>query len=156
MEIGPPKDEKDYPVFNYSIAFDTKNSTPLFYEAYSGSIVDVAQFQIMLEKAKGYGYNKVGFILDRGYFSQVNIRYLDECGYQFIMMVKGMKKFINQAIRRVRGKFEQDRGKSIRAYHVSGTTIRSRLNPTDEKNDTFIYISIAGKLQRNGRNWSKE
>ena len=30
----------------------------------------------MLEKAKGYGYKKVGFILDRGYFSRENIEYI--------------------------------------------------------------------------------
>ncbi len=59
VEIGRPKDEKDYPVFNYSIAYDTKNSTPLFYEAYPGSIVDVAQFQIMLEKASKRSINHI-------------------------------------------------------------------------------------------------
>jgi len=71
--------------------FDLNNSVPLFYEEYPGSINDVSQLQIMLEKAKGYGYKCVGFILDRGYFSKENIRYMDKCGYQFIIMMKGMK-----------------------------------------------------------------
>ena len=30
----------------------------------------------MLVKAKGYGYRNLGFILDRGYFSRDNIRFL--------------------------------------------------------------------------------
>ena len=72
-EFGHPKDDQGVPIFNYSIAYDVDNKEPLFYETYPGSIVDVSQLQFMLEKAKGYGYRKIGFILDRGYFSKKNI-----------------------------------------------------------------------------------
>lgn len=41
-----------------------------YIEEYPGSITDVSQLQIMLEKAKGNGYHEIGFILDRGYFSK--------------------------------------------------------------------------------------
>ncbi|HPY45862.1 MAG TPA: transposase [Sphaerochaeta sp.] len=58
---------------------------PLFYEAYPGSIVDISQLQYMLQKAKSYGYRHCGFILDRGYFCKPNIRYMDSCGYEFII-----------------------------------------------------------------------
>lgn len=142
VEFGHPKDDKGLPIFNYSIAYDTTNSTPLFYEAYPGSNPDVKQIQEMLEKAKGYGYQNVGFILDRGYFSKGNIKYLDECGFKFVIMVKGMKKLVNQVIRRVRGTFEQDRSKSIRSYHVSGITVRNPLYPTDTKKRYFhVYYN---------------
>ena len=76
VEYGHPKDDKGLPVFNYSIACDTENKEPLFYEQYPGSVVDISQLQFMLEKAMGYGYKKVGFILDRGYFSKENIQYM--------------------------------------------------------------------------------
>ena len=142
LEYGHPKDDKGLPIFNYSIAYDTTNSTPLFYEAYPGSNPDVKQIQIMLEKAKGYGYKKAGFILDRGYFSQRNISYLDNCGYNFVIMVKGMKKVVEQVVRKVRGKFEQDREKSIRNYKVNGTTVKNPLYPTDIKARYFhVYYS---------------
>ena len=139
VEYGHPKDDKGLPVFNYSIAYDTKNSVPLFYETYPGSIVDVQQIQQMIEKAKGYKYEKVGFILDRGYFSKGNIAYLDKSGYNFVIMVKGMKKVVNQLVRSVRGKFEQDRAKSIRNHKVSGITVKSPLYPTDTK-DRYFHI----------------
>ncbi len=35
------------------------------YEKYPGSINDVSQLQYMIAKVKGYGYNNIGFILDR-------------------------------------------------------------------------------------------
>ena len=142
VEIGHPKEDQGLPVFNYSIAYDITNSTPLFYEAYPGSIVDVSQLQEMLGKAKGYGYRNVGFVLDRGYFSRENIKYLDECGYNFIIMAKGMKKFVSQIIKRVQGKFEQDREKSIRSYRLSGTTVKDKLSPADSKSRYFhVYYS---------------
>lgn len=64
------------------------NREPLFYEKYPGSIVDISQLKLMLNKAQGYGYKKVGFILDRGYFSKQNIEHMDKCGYSFIIMAK--------------------------------------------------------------------
>lgn len=87
VEIGHAKDDQNKPVLNYAIAYDRNNREPLFYEMYPGSIVDVSQLQYMLEKTAGYGYRRVGFILDRGYFSKENIRYMDKCGYDFVIIV---------------------------------------------------------------------
>ncbi len=83
------------------------NREPLFYEEYPGSIVDVSQLQYMLEKALGYGYKKIGFILDWGYFSKENVHFMDKCGYDFVIMAKGMKKFVSQLILENKGKFEE-------------------------------------------------
>lgn len=45
VEFGNAKNDKNLPVFNYSIAYDTNNREPLFYEKYPGSINDISQFQ---------------------------------------------------------------------------------------------------------------
>ena len=139
VEFGHAKEDKGLPVFNYSIAYDCNNREPLFYETYPGSIVDVSQLQLMLNKAVAYGYKNAGFILDRGYFSKENIRYMDKCGYDFVIMVKGMKSFVNDAIRQVQGTFEDKRQCSIRRYQVSGTTLKMPVFYSDEK-DRFIHI----------------
>ena len=136
-EFGHPKDGKEYPVFNYSIAYDRNNKEPLFYEDYPGSIVDTAQLQVMLEKAKGYGYKNVGFILDRGYFSKENLRFMDKNGYDFVIMVKGMKSLIRDLILEKRGSFEEVRSNCIRQYKAYGTTIERTLYPSDDKNRYF-------------------
>jgi hypothetical protein len=138
-EFGRPKDGSGKPVFNYSIAYDQNNREPLFYEAYPGSIVDVSQLQCMLGKAEGYGYRNVGFILDRGYFSKENIRFMDSCGYDFVIMVKGTKALVNKLVEECKGTFEESRPHSIRGYGISGTTMKSRLFPSDEK-ERFFHI----------------
>lgn len=141
-EFGHSKDGQDKPIFNYALAYDRNNREPLFYEEYPGSIVDVSQLQYMLEKAKGYGYRKVGFILDRGYFSKENIHYMDKCGYDFVIMMKGMKSLVRELILEHKGSFEEDRRSSIRQYKASGKTVKRRLFPSDEHERYFhIYYS---------------
>ncbi|WP_128426688.1 transposase [Gudongella oleilytica] len=139
VEFGHAKDDQNKPILNYSIAYDKNNREPLFYEMYPGSIVDVSQLQYMLEKTEGYGYRHVGFILDRGYFSKENIRYMDKCGYDFVIMMKGMKKYAHSLVMENKGTFEESRKHSIRDYKVSGTTVKGRLFPSDEK-DRYFHI----------------
>ena len=89
VEKGHSKDNEEADIFNYAIAYDTGNREPLFYELYPGSINDISQLQCTVDKAKGYGYKKIGFVLDRGYFSKENVYYLEENEYGFVMMLKG-------------------------------------------------------------------
>lgn len=139
VEFGHAKEEKGLPVFNYSIAYDTKNREPLFYEEYPGSITDVSQLQCMLEKAKGYGYKHAGFILDRGYFSKENIRFMDKNHYDFVIMVRGMKALVNSFVLEVKGSFEDSRSAWIRSYGVNGTTLKKKIFASDEK-DRYLHI----------------
>ena len=132
VEYGHPKEDTGAPVINYSVAYDRNNAKPLYYEDYPGSIVDVSQLQYMLEKAGGYGYKNVGFILDRGYFSKENIHYMDKYGYEFVIMMKGMKELVKSLVLEVKGTFEEDRRYSIRDYKVSGITVKKQLYPSDE------------------------
>lgn len=78
VEFGYAKVDTGDPIVNLAIGYDTKNREPLFYEEYPGSITDVSQLELMVRKAKGYGYKKVGFILDRGYFSKANIEHMEK------------------------------------------------------------------------------
>lgn len=141
-EYGHEKERQKKPIFNYSIAYDKNNRLPLFYEAYPGSINDTSQLQNMLEKAKSYGYRNAGFILDRGYFSEPNIRFMDRNGFDFILMVKGCKTLVNELVLRNKGKFEDEWENSIPYYDVNGITVEDYLFPADEKKRYFhIYYS---------------
>lgn len=146
VEYGHAKDDKGLPVFNYSIAYDKTNRVPLFYEDYPGSIVDVSQLQFMLEKAKSYGYRRCGFILDRGYFSKANIRYMDTCGYEFIIMVKGMKDLVSELVWTNKGSFETDRTCFIRGHKIYGKTVKARLYADDDR-DRFFHVFHSSTLE---------
>lgn len=98
----------------------------------------------MLDKAQAYGYKKVGFILDRGYFSKKNIESMDQCGYSFVIMVKGMASFIRQLITENKGSFEEEWANSISEYGVYGKTVKRKLYAADEKDRYFhLYYNSA-------------
>ena len=139
VEYGKAKVDNGLPIFNYAIAYDTKNKEPLFYETYPGSINDVSQLQYMIDRAKGYGYKKIGFILDRGYFSKKNIEYMEESGYSFVIMVKGMASFVNDLILENKGEFESKRIHNISEHRVYGMTVKKKLYLSDEK-DRYFHI----------------
>ena len=139
VEYGHPKVDVGLPVFNYSMAYDTYNRVPLFYEEYPGSIVDVSQLRYMLDKAKEYGYRHAGFILDRGYFSKDNIKYLESSGYDFVIMMKGRKPLVRELIRKHQGEFENKRSCGIRDYKAYGMTIKGHLFDNDTK-ECYLHL----------------
>lgn len=139
VEFGHPKVDVGQPVFNYAVAYDTHNQEPLFYEKYPGSLNDISQLQFMLDKAFGYGYKKIGFILDRGYFSCENIQYMDKCGYSFVIMVRGMASLVNELFLEHKGTFESKRVNNIYEYGVYGKTVKHRLYAGD-KNERYFHL----------------
>ena len=147
-EYGCAKEDDSKPIVNYSIAYDTDNREPLFYEEYPGSINDMSQLQFMVKKANGYGYRHIGFILDRGYFHKKNLDELEDNGYSFIIMLKGMKPLVREIIEANYGKFEKKRVYYIKDHDVAGMTIVTKLHESDEKER---YIHLYYSLRRENK-----
>ena len=108
--------------------------------------------QLMIGKARAYGYRNIGFILDRGYFSEPNIKYMDRNGYEFLIMVKGCKDFVSKVVLEVKGSFEDEWDKAIPYYDVNGTTAEGYLFKTDEKKRCFhVYYSDYRKAKERSK-----
>lgn len=145
LEYGKPKHDIGAPIFNLAVAFDNTNRIPLLYEEYPGSINDVSQFTFLVDKFLEYGYKDMGFILDRGYFSKENIQYMDDNGYEFIIMAKGCKAIVSPLIKENRNTFETERSCSIRSYRVYGKTVCAQLYADDRKQRWFHIYYNPGK-----------
>lgn len=142
VEPGESKQGSQARIFNYSLVYDHDNREPVLYEKYPGSINDVSQLESLLKKIEGYGYGNICMILDRGYFSRDNIRYMDEHGIDFIMMVKGQKPLVNGIILEHKGEFEDKIMNHIGRFDVNGMTVQKRLYESDEKERHFhLYYS---------------
>lgn len=100
-------------------------------------------------------YRNIGFILDRGYFSKKNLAYMDQNGYSFLIMVKGMKDFIRGIIEENQGGFENSRGKYVDRYDVYGTTVKRFYARETRKKGTFIFITVTEKLTVKSRRSSR-
>ena len=150
VEKGHSKENEETNIFNYAVAYDTQNREPLFYELYPGSINDISQFQCTVDKARGYGYRCIGFVLDRGYFSKDNISHLEDNGYSFIMMLKGKADLVQKWILENKGSFETSRSCNIPAYQVYGKTLEKRLFATDKK-PRYIHLYHSSDLEAHER-----
>lgn len=139
VEFGHAKDDKGLPIINLSVAFNKTNQVPLFYEVYPGSIPDVSQLRYLLEKVDAYNYRSVGIVLDRGYFSRENIKFMDEKGLQFLMMVKGCKALVSSMVAEKYGSFETDRAYRVSGSDLYGITVKNKLFE-DDSEDRYFHI----------------
>lgn len=138
-EYGHAKENDDLPIVNLSYAVDQLNGIPLFYETYAGSIVDNSQLFYMLEKAKDYGYEDAGVILDRGYFSGNNLKSLEKSGYDVIMMVKTDQAVVKELIAKHRLRIADQVETYIPDYEVNGQTFKQKIYSKCE-NEHYVHI----------------
>ena len=150
-EFGYAKDDPSKPIINYAVAYDTENREALWYEEYPGSVNDMSQLRYTVQRAQGYGYKHIGFILDRGYFDKKNFEYMDECGYSFIIILKGNKPLARELILEKKGTFEKKRSCYIHEEGVAGITIKRKMFVTDKKERYFhLYYSISRENKERG------
>ena len=70
---------------------------------------------------------------------------MDEYGYSFVIIIKGMAKQVNRLVLENKGKFEEERKYSIRKHHVYGITKKDKLYLDDEKTRYFHIYHSTGK-----------
>lgn len=126
-EYGHAKDNPDLPQINLSVGYNQTAKVPVFYELYPGSIVDNTKCQKMVERAKMYGCENVGFILDRGYFSTDNIKYFEKNSYDYILMTKGNAAFIKHAIEECIAVLKGGYRCFLSEYELFGKTIEKNI-----------------------------
>ena len=150
-EYGHAKEDSEIPQVNLSYAVNHSDATPLFYEMYPGSIIDNSQCSYMVDRAKAYGYQEVGFILDRGHFSLKNIRYFDENDYGFLMMIKSNSKIVEKQLKEARLPLMTKSNYYLPEHEVHGLTVEGKLWETDERKRYIhiFYDNVRGSEERN-------
>ncbi len=129
-------------IVNISIGYDHTAKEPVFYELYSGSIVDVSELKYAIQKANSRGFTNVGFILDRGYFSRANIQYMDKHNIPYIIMVKGLQSWIKDIILANVGTFEHDGKHLIEEKGINGITLHTQISHvTDSERYCHLFYS---------------
>lgn len=140
-EYGHAKDDPDLPQINLSVGYNQSDEIPLFYELYPGSIIDNTECQKMVDRAKMYGCENVGFILDRGYFCINNIRYFEKNSYDYILMTKGSTAFIRDAIEECIAVLKGGYKCFISEYELFGKTIIKNIFKTEAKQYIHVYYN---------------
>jgi transposase len=86
-EWGYNRDGEKLPQINLGCFLGEETGLPVFYVTYPGSIVDKSHLPYMMEYNHELGIKDIGFVLDRGFCSTANIKYMGKEGFPFIMGV---------------------------------------------------------------------
>jgi transposase len=97
-EWGYNRDGDRIPQINLGCFLSEDTGLPIFYVTYPGSIVDKSHLQCMLAYNNELGIEDVCFVLDRGFCSTANIKFLAQQGNDFIMGVPQRSKTTLAAI----------------------------------------------------------
>jgi transposase len=98
LEYGYNRDNLDLPQINLALIVDPVTGIPLMYDIYPGSIVDVSTLKNTVVKMQSQGIKDCTLVMDRGFFSTVNVEGLVENGYSFIIPAPFSLKNVKQTL----------------------------------------------------------
>ena len=159
-DYGKAKLDEGLPQINLSYSVRQDDSCPLFYELYDGSINDNAQFMWMAELAKEYGYQNIGFLLDRGYISEKNISAMRRHGYAFVLMLKENQVVCQEVLEENGALLSTLEGYYIPEHGVYGMTVKKELYG-EKTNIHIFYDDIRASEEKKAlmercHTWEKE
>jgi transposase len=84
VEHGYNRDGEDMAQINLGMYYGEESGLPIFYCTYKGSIVDKSHLPYMMQYNERLGIKDVCFVMDRGFFSESNVRWMAH-KHRFIM-----------------------------------------------------------------------
>ena len=91
VEYGYNRDNESLPQVNYGMYYGEESRMPIFYCVYKGSIVDKSELPYMMQYNDILGIRNVCFVMDRGFFTEENIKSLAHQHRYIIGMGNGLK-----------------------------------------------------------------
>jgi transposase len=85
LEWGYNRDGLDLPQVNLGLVLSLHRHLPLYFKLFPGSINDVVTLKNLVAEVKAFGVEKSLFILDRGFYSENNIKELSNEKIDFIL-----------------------------------------------------------------------
>ena len=84
-EWGYNRDKEKLPQINLEMYYGESSSLPLYYRIYPGSISDKAHLKYMVSDNDLIDAKRLRYVMDRGFYSAENLKYLIENGHRFII-----------------------------------------------------------------------
>jgi len=92
VEFGYNRDHEDLPQINLGMYFGESSRLPIYYCTYPGSINDTSHLCHMMANNERLGIADCRFVMDRGFFSEENIKYMAKKGFMFILAMMNHHK----------------------------------------------------------------
>lgn len=98
VEWGYNRDRETLAQINLGVVYSEGKKLPLFYKIYQGSINDVVTLEKLSKEVKVNGIKDAFFVLDRGFYSEHNIKEIKNLKLRFILSASGTNKRIKNLI----------------------------------------------------------
>lgn len=98
LEWGYNRDKEKLPQINMGMYYGEETGLPLYYRIYPGSISDKTHLKYMIEDNTFTESGSIRYVMDRGFYSADNLRYLTDKGHRFIITLPGSLKYVKELI----------------------------------------------------------
>jgi len=102
LEWGYNRDKESLPQINFALYYGQQSMLPLYYCVYPGSVPDKTHLEYMLRDNELIGCKGIKYVMDRGFFSADNLRFMTEAGTRFIISVPNSTLFAKELIDKYR------------------------------------------------------
>ncbi len=147
VEMGYNRDGEKLKQINMGSAFSSTKPLPLFYKTYPGSIVDVGTLKNTAKFMQGFGISDYMFVLDRGFYSGLNITYLKERNIDFLIPVPFSVKASRELIKQNKKELHNQK-----IYFVNGketlSYVKSEININNNNYDAHIFLNEKIELEQ--------
>ena len=98
LEWGYNRDKEILPQINMAMYYGEESRLPLYYRVYPGSITDKTHLRYMLEDSEMLDVKKVKYVMDRGFYSADNLRFITDQGNRFVIAIPNNLKYVRDLI----------------------------------------------------------
>jgi hypothetical protein len=119
-EFGYNREEKDLPQVNLAVVLDARSGLPLAVRLIQGSVPDVKTLKNTSEHLQAHGLAHVSYSLDRGFYSQANVRDLLQAELGFTLGVPLACRQTRDLITRCRAELQS----CARSFRTAGGILR--------------------------------
>lgn len=102
VKWGKNKDHDPLPQINLALVYGQESRLPVYYRKLPGNISDVMTVQKMLGDIDFLKLDKVNLVMDRGFYSEVNVNTLYQKHYKFLMGTRIGLSFVQKYLEPVR------------------------------------------------------
>jgi len=105
IQYGHNKESDPLPQLNLAIVFGELSNLPFYYRKLSGNIPDSKTLKLLLFDINQLGFNKVKFVMDRGFYSKENINQLYENHFKFLIAARMSLSFVQKELENIYNDF---------------------------------------------------
>ena len=135
LEWGYNRDKERLPQLNIGMYYGEESGLPLYYRVYPGSISDKSHLKFMVADNEFIQGKRTRFVMDRGFYSADNLRFLTNEGHRFVIALPNSLNYCAELLKKHKSEIvnrsECRLGKNLpygKAYEVTTLGFRMKVH----------------------------